>query len=171
MGNCLAPSPPPVVFTICPADGKGHDFGEKPQSDAICRKCGQIKEEVDRQCGRCRQDDHEWITEAVPVPQATPPPQGPPGTAQAIPVTVVYKCAYCGLRRRVEDGVNHYDDFYMYGGGHMMGLDMALTFGIMGAASAAYADPMYGEYYGDDMMGGDMGFEADEDMDMGFGDF
>lgn len=47
----------------------------------------------------------------------------------------------------------------------MMGLEMGMMFGIMGAADAAYADPMYGDYYG-----GDMGFEADEGFGDGFGD-
>ena len=63
-----------------------------------------------------------------------------------------------------------YDDYYMYGGGYMMGMEMGMMFGIMGASDYAYNDPMYGDYYG-----GDMGFDADEgfddDGDFGGGDF
>ena len=57
----------------------------------------------------------------------------------------------------------------MYGGGHMMGMEMGLMFGIMGAADHAYADPMYGDYYGGDDMFGGSGFDADDGDD--FGDF
>ena len=61
-----------------------------------------------------------------------------------------------------------YDDYYMYGGGYMMGMEMGMMFGIMGASDYAYNDPMYGDYYGGDMFGdGDMGFDAD-DGDFGF---
>ena len=38
------------------------------------------------------------------------------------------------------------------------------VFGIIGASQMAYQDPMYADYYGDDMMDG--GFDAD-----GGGDF
>jgi hypothetical protein len=63
-----------------------------------------------------------------------------------------------------------YDDYYMYGGGYMMGLEMGLMFGIMGASEAAYMDPMYGDYYGG-MDGGfmaDDGFDADDGGDFDF---
>lgn len=49
----------------------------------------------------------------------------------------------------------------------MMGMEMGLMFGIMGASDHAYADPMYGDYYGD-MGGGDMGFDADGGDDFDF---
>ena len=99
------------------------------------------------------------------VAQATPVP------AQGMAVMVTYKCKRCGLRQQLgADGAYVYDDYYMYGGGYMMGLEMGMMLGIMGAADAAYADPMYGDYYGGDFGGGfgaDMGFDADED-DEGF---
>ena len=28
LAKCLGPSAPPTVFTICPSDGKAHDFGD-----------------------------------------------------------------------------------------------------------------------------------------------
>ena len=87
--------------------------------------------------------------------------------AQAAPVqsaqTVmpVLKCVHCGLRQQMgPDGAYVYDDYYMYGGGYMMGLEMGLMLGVMGAADGAYADPMYGDYYGGDF-GGEEGFAAD----------
>ena len=70
---------------------------------------------------------------------------------------MVLKCVRCGLRQQMgPDGAYVYDDYYMYGGGYMMGLEMGLMLSVMGAADCAYADPMYGDYYG-----GDEGFAAD----------
>lgn len=88
--------------------------------------------------------------------------------AQATPVqsaqVPVLKCVRCGLRQQMgPDGAYVYDDYYMYGGGYMMGLEMGLMLSVMGAADCAYADPMYGDYYG-----GDEGFAADGGF--GFGD-
>ena len=38
---------------------------------------------------------------------------------------VTYKCAICGMRQRMGDGGAYiYDDYYMYGGGYMMGMEM-----------------------------------------------
>ena len=83
---------------------------------------------------------------------------------------LIYKCRHCGLRRRPdENGVMYYDDYYMYGGGYMMGTEMMMFGAMYGASSYAYADPMYGDYYADDM-----GFDADggyDDYDDDGGDF
>lgn len=167
--KCLAEPPPPVVFTICPVDGKGHQFCANPTPQDKCEKCAQTKEQLDLVCQECRHGNHQWQQDYEPVPGAQPAP-AQSGVAQAIPVVPIFKCVHCGLRQRVDQaGVAHYDDYYMYGGGHMMGMEMGLMFGIMGASHTAYSDPMYADYYGDEY-GGDMGFDADDD-DFGGGDF
>jgi hypothetical protein len=173
MGNCLGPSQPPVVFTICPVDGKAHEFGEVKgeKSDWTklrpCR-CNKTKEQVVQEARMCQNDEHAWVMETVTIPapqaaQAQAPSQPPaPGVAMqpgtAIPVGVpvqtmqVAKCTRCGMRR-TDDG--HYDDYYMYGGGYMMGSPMFM-FGMMGASDMAYMD--YNDYGGM----GDEGFMADD---------
>ena len=174
LSKCMAPSPPPVVFTICPQDGKAHDFGTTgsvaPNDDDVCKKCGKKREQIDYDCQECRNGDHNWVQDVEPV---QPAPSQPPvvvspqaGVVHGTPVVLIHKCTRCGLRQRMgEDGLYYYDDYFMYGGGFMMGMEMGLAFGIMGTADAAYADPMYSDYYG---VG--EGFAADEDMDdMDFG--
>eukprot|EP00322_Chrysochromulina_rotalis_P020247 CAMPEP_0115848946 /NCGR_PEP_ID=MMETSP0287-20121206/11193_1 /TAXON_ID=412157 /ORGANISM="Chrysochromulina rotalis, Strain UIO044" /LENGTH=183 /DNA_ID=CAMNT_0003302893 /DNA_START=53 /DNA_END=604 /DNA_ORIENTATION=+ len=170
--KCLAPDPPPVVFTVCPSDGRAHEFATAdakqltPQS--ACSKCGQTKQQIDLRCQACRDGQHEWVQDYEPISQAQPQAAGPPGVTQGVAVMPVFKCRHCGLRQQERDGVAYYDDYYMYGGGYMLGADM-MMFGIMGASMTAFADPCYGDYYGGtDMAGyGDAGFAADD----GGGDF
>ena len=189
MGNCLAcfgPSPPPVVFTVCPIDCKQHEFGVAPRDlteTSTCQKCRMTKAQIDMRCRECRMGDHEWIQDFEPSPQAQHVPasvqpagappvaqgvpvSGAPPVAQGVPVEVVVKCRHCGLRMQTGPNGVIYDDYYMYGGGYMSGMEMGLMLGIMGAHTNAYADPMYTDgYYGDDV-----GLGADEGFDDG-GDF
>ena len=178
MGNCLGgPSAPPVVFTICPHDGKAHDFGPNAKDlpgSTRCEKCKQTKEQVDIRCKLCREDEHDWLqsVEAVPQPGVpvvarpigAPPPPIPVGT----PVQTIYTCKHCGLRRMEQDGNYVYDDYYMYGGGYMLGTDMMMFGMLYGASDMAYND--YGSYYGEDAgFGADGGFDDDDDFGGDFG--
>ena len=169
--KCCAPAPPPVVFTICPYDCKAHDFsafkveGTALPPDAICGKCKQSKQQVDYRRQLYSEDQHEFVADYVPVPGQQPPAAANAPAAVAIgqPVEVIHKCIHCGLRRQLQqNGIYMYDDYYMYGGGYMAGMEMGLMFGIMGASNYAYMDPMYVDDYG-----GDIGFDADEDDDFG----
>lgn len=166
---------PPVVFTICEADGKAHEFGQQStgmpiEKTASCLKCKKDRMTIDLECRMCREGNHDWVQNYEPVCNPCGPVPDPtqgkamtakpgaPPVAQAVPVQMVYKCKRCGLRQQMnENGVYVYDDYYMYGGGYMMGMEMGLMFGIMGASDYAYADPMYQDYYAGD----DMGFDAD----------
>jgi hypothetical protein len=107
MGNilakCMAPSPPPVVFTVCPVDGKAHDLGEKPTAEAVCAKCKKSRAMIDQECMECRNDNHLWVQDYEPMPGAAPPQPAQPGVAQATPLMVVHKCQRCGLRRRPDE--------------------------------------------------------------------
>ena len=70
----------------------------------------------------------------------------------------MHTCWHCASRV----GNVHADDYYMYGGGYMLGTDMMMCGMLYGASDYAYND--YGGYYGDDF-GGDMGFDADDGGD------
>ena len=180
--SCFGPSPPPVVFTVCQSDGKAHDFGAvgKGGVDKLttCNKCGKSRGIIDMECQECQSGSHRWVQDFEPIPQQQPQVQNEdpkqalqPGVVKGTPVQVVQKCERCGLREQTgANGARTYDDHYMYGGGHMMGLEMGLMFGIMGASDHAYADPMYNDYYGGDSFAADGGgFDADDGG--GGGDF
>ena len=114
--KCLGPQEPPVVFTICPFDGKGHDFGEKA-AEPICSKCKQSKETVNAHMQACQQGDHAWAQDYEPLQQPPQPMQA--GVAQGTPMMAIHKCTRCGLRRQADaQGQYAYDDHYMYGGKH-----------------------------------------------------
>jgi len=61
LAKCLGaePSPPYVVFTICPCDGQPHDFSNGKEfceaggvgfaASSLCQKCGQTKQQADLQ--------------------------------------------------------------------------------------------------------------------------
>ena len=119
MGNCLGTPEPAVVYTICPTDGKAHDFGETklaerpkgaPQTLFACR-CGKTKEQVVQECRNCQNGNHQWVAEVVPMPaQGQPMPQPGAGIPVGTPVQTVFKCTVCGMRRSGQDGNYIYDD-------------------------------------------------------------
>lgn len=179
MGNCLGGGEPPVVYTVCPSDGKAHDFGDTkvadrdpsqkgvPQTFHPCPRCGKTKEQVLQEAQNCKNGNHQWISEVVPMPQPNQPmPQ--PGTAIPVgtPVQTVLKCTVCGMRRSGQDGNYVYDDYYMYGGGYMLGTDMMMFGMLYGASDMAYYDH---QSYGGDY-GMDQGFDADGGFGMDDGD-
>ena len=134
--KCLGPQPPAVVFTMCPSDGKAHDFGTAPgakvESTDACTKCGKQRSEIDIECRECRAGHHTWVqdfeptaphAQAKPVVVATvdskltdPTLQSQPAVAhpvaQGTPVQLeaVVKCTRCGLRQRPGP-----EGTYMYG--------------------------------------------------------
>lgn len=118
LDKCFPPDPPPVVFTVCPSDGKAHTFSEPKLGERVCTKCELTKEAIDLQCLHCQEGDHCWQQELIPLQHASPQSQTPQGgVAQGMPVIVQQKCAHCGMRRRMEENGQYiYDDYYMYGG-------------------------------------------------------
>lgn len=135
MGNvfakCLAAPPPPVVFTICPIDGKAHEFDGPANAidkSAACKKCGKLRQVIDTEARACQMGDHEWVQDFVPVcvpvvaaqketsdkaaPAGGPIAQGTPVPAQGAVVQPVYKCMRCGLRQQMDaNGAYMYDDY------------------------------------------------------------
>ena len=172
LAKCLEPPAPSVLFTVC-NDGAKHEFGEETlEAKSCCIRCGKTKEQIDQECEECREGRHEWVQEAISsTTESTAAPTSSSSDTPVVhgaPVLVVHRCKRCGLRFREDpnQGVI-YDDYYMYGGGYMLGAEM-MAFGMMyGAADVAYQD--YAGYYGDDMFGDD-GFDADGGFDM-MGDF
>ena len=94
LAKCLGaePSPPYVVFTICPCDGQPHDFSNGKEfceaggvgfaASSLCQKCGQTKQQADLLAYECQHDNHAWAEE----PGETPP--APMAVATPVPVAL-----------------------------------------------------------------------------------
>ena len=112
MGNacakCLGPQAPPVVFTICPVDGKAHQFsnatGTKIEATDTCQKCRKQRQQIDMECQDCQDGRHAWIVDLEPMSSApyaqtqpvqvassklTDPTSGPPPGVPGSPTVAV----------------------------------------------------------------------------------